>query len=104
MDIYGRWPDVCQSQTRDDTFELQVSNTDSVNFVSKYEYKDVANVFCRCGNLTCGEVKNIKQEYSTDQVNNSIAGLGGGSVFHPKKYIYLGHSEWQKMRKNDSPS
>ena len=80
MDIYGRWPDVCQSQTRDDTFELQVSNTDSINFVSKYEYKDVANVFCRCGNLTCGEVKNIKQEYSTDQVNNSIAGLGGQCV------------------------
>ena len=22
----------------------------------------------RCGNLTCGEVKNIKQEYSTDEV------------------------------------
>ena len=31
--------------------------------------------FCRCGNLTCGEVKNIKQQYSTDQVKiqfNSI--------------------------------
>ena len=42
---------------------------DTVVDTFNIQYKTLPNVYCqRCGNLTCGEVKNIKQEYSTDQV------------------------------------
>ena len=72
---------------------------DTVVDTFNIQYKTLPNVYCqRCGNLTCGEVKNIKQEYSTDQVNTLLSKMLHNPI---SELIFLYQHVWSQLPNNN---